>query len=168
MLQSSAKASISFYNVPKPHKFEAPPKDMLCQACEQVTELPLNVFTCNHQLCAPCWQRSAYNLYGYTNECMVCKKPTELVCYRDFWKFLAKNVFQDKCWPDHEKRDKLDKLKMHCSVEGCTFADERATVITHERDCWNQYRQKNMLKDAETKSDTELPKITPRKVARKT
>lgn len=161
MESASATRKPIFWNVAKPHTYDAPPPEVLCEECGNVLEHPLRVFTCAHKLCAACWQRSAYNFYGHRNECIVCKVPTELVCYRDYWKFIAINLLSSKCWVGFHKNLDLEKLTMQCSVEGCTFKDLRPKVIEHERACWGDYRLKKYAqKDsiACTSSPSKSPK----------
>lgn len=139
------KSAPIFYHVAKPHIYDAPPQEVLCEHCGKVAEHRLIVFTCDHKLCAACWQKSAYNLYGSVNECAICKVPTNLVCYRDYWKFIAKNILERKCTPYTSMRFDLDTLKMYCSVEGCTFSDVRPKVKVHEKECWGKVRRARSL-----------------------
>lgn len=94
-------------------------------------------------MCAACWQKSCYNLFGSVNECAICKVPTELVCFRDYWKFIGKNILNNKCWIQFSNKVDLDKLTMFCSVEGCLYSDTRPNVIKHEKECWGDYRRKH-------------------------
>jgi hypothetical protein len=138
------KSGVDFFNVPKPHIFDNPPEDLICDACGNVNEHPINVFACHHSLCAACWQKSAYNFWGNKNECLICKAPTDLVCYRDYWRFIGKNIFAKGCYVEHDKCLALDKLVMYCNVEGCDYKAKRPDVQLHEKECWRLKRSKQL------------------------
>lgn len=142
MNNTDDKAYITFYSVAKPHKYEDPPKELLCEACEEVSEYPVSTFTCKHRLCVACWQKSSYNYRGLTNACLICNTPTELVCYLNYWKFIGKNILQGTMWIEQADRRKLDHTVMYCSVDGCKFKAKRPEVINHEKACWNNHRRK--------------------------
>ena len=134
------KYGIDFFNVPKAHKYDEVPDELLCEVCNDIIEQPLHVFTCKHHLCAPCWQKSAYNLWGNKNECLKCKTPTELVCYRDFWRFVGRNLFDRNFMIDHGKCVKLECSETYCNIDGCNYKGQRWDVIAHERKCWREHR----------------------------
>lgn len=141
---TTTKPRIEFFNVPKPHKYENPPVNLICEACSDVIEHPLHVFSCAHNLCAACWQKSAYNFWGNKNECLVCKTPTELVCYRDYWRFIGKNLFERGVYIETGKSLILDDLIMYCNVEDCDYKAKRADVLLHEKDCWRLARRRKI------------------------
>lgn len=138
------KYGIEFFSVPKPHKYVDIPDDLLCEECNDVIEHPIQVYTCKHRLCAPCWQKSAYNLWGNKNECLKCKTPTELICYRDFWRFVGRNLFERNLILDQGNCIKLEALEMYCNIDGCPYKGQRWEVLMHERKCWREQRNRQL------------------------
>ena len=158
-----ARKKTFFLNVPRPHVYENPPAEYTCVMCKTVIEHPIRVNTCDDKLCAPCWQQSCYNLHGYTNECLKCKKPTELVCYRDYWKFMAKNILEHKCWIEFSKKLDIDALIMFCNVEGCQFKGARRDVMAHERECWGEYHRKKLENEMAKRTGEKIDQPSPSK-----
>lgn len=93
---------VEFTNQPKLEELDHPdattlanlvlPKNCLCPACEKPNMTPFKVTTCSHVLCGPCWQMSACNIGGRTNQCLVCAKPTQLLCFRSYDNFVGYNI----------------------------------------------------------------------------
>lgn len=75
-------------------------KESLCGGCGKPNLTPFHGRTCDHILCGSCWQKSAFNLGEEKNLCVVCKTPTDLLCYRDYDKFIAYNVYHGELRPD--------------------------------------------------------------------
>lgn len=163
-----SKHTIDFYNVPKTHKYINTPDDLLCEACNDVIEHPVQVFTCTHRLCTPCWQKSAYNLWGAKNECLKCKKPTDLVCYRDYWRFVGRNIFEQNLMLDHTICAKLHSMDMYCNVEGCNYKGKRWEVLIHEKKCWRERRNSQLEAErqgegiTDTNRNSKTPETQPR------
>lgn len=153
---TNTKIQTEFFNVPKPHKYQDPPLSLICEGCQEVVEHPLHVFSCQHNLCGACWQKSAYNFWGNKNECMVCHTPTDLVCYRDYWRFIGKNLFERGIYIENTKNLLLDDLIMYCNVSGCDYKAKRPNVLLHEKECWRLERCRKMetAKEAAAAEDT--------------
>lgn len=84
---------VRFENVPQ-RKFLNLSRDCLCDACYDANLAPFQVRTCDHILCATCWQKSACNIGGEHNQCLVCAVPTALLCFRDYKRFIAYNLYK--------------------------------------------------------------------------
>lgn len=141
------KNGIDFYNTPKTHKYINATADVCCEECNNVIEHPVQVFTCKHRLCTPCWQKASYNLWGTKNECLKCKKPTDLTCYRDYWRFIGRNIFEQNFMLDHGICAKLHNMDMYCNIEGCNFIGKRWEVLIHEKKCWREQRNKHLAEE---------------------
>lgn len=100
---------LSFLNVPVRRSISTP-WQFHCPGCETTNTFPFEVRTCVHMLCGPCWQKSAYDLGEHKNECIVCRHPTELLCFRDYNTFIGFNFYNgDLILPTKHLRGSLKK-----------------------------------------------------------
>jgi hypothetical protein len=90
---------LQFTNVPEAVDL-ALSKESLCEGCEKPNLTPFYGRTCDHILCGSCWQKSACDLGEQENKCLVCKTPTDLLCYRDYNKFIGSNLYRGELRPD--------------------------------------------------------------------
>lgn len=81
----------AFLNVPELEEISLP-SECLCPVCGKANLTPFKVYTCQDVLCGECWQKSAFNLEGKDNKCLKCDTPTELLCFRDYNRFLGFNL----------------------------------------------------------------------------
>lgn len=81
-----------FLNVPKDEELQVS-FVCTCTGCDKANLTPLKVRTCSHMLCGHCWQKSACNVGDEVNRCMICEKPTDLLCFKDYNQFLGYNFF---------------------------------------------------------------------------
>ena len=98
---------ITFTNVPDSSHLDVP-WEFQCLSCGKANQTPFEVNTCVHQLCGPCWQKSAYDLGDFENKCLVCHEPTNLTCFKDYITFVGFNFYNgDLILPVIRLKDRL-------------------------------------------------------------
>lgn len=124
---------MQFINVPSTEE-QPVTSGTKCQGCSKYNLTPFNVRTCEHRLCGACWQRSAFNLGPETNKCQVCATPTELLCFRDYKRFVAHNVHAAELIPVSArfKKTHSDNTEIDSDIERGNDALDK-----HEKEVFN-------------------------------
>ena len=86
--------SMEFVNVPEWVEGLTLPTDCMWQGCFEENVTPFKVRTCDHVMCGPCWQKSAFNIGSEENRCLRCFTPTKLLCFKDYNRFVGHNVYK--------------------------------------------------------------------------
>lgn len=110
-MSESTGIDIQFKNTPEPKSMDLP-KECLCEGCHNANLTPFKVRTCDHVLCGPCWQRSAFNIGINENRCLICSVKTDLLCFNDYRRFIGHNLYKAELIPAHgDLLQSLDKIK---------------------------------------------------------
>merc|ERR1712168_154196 len=97
--------------------------ELRCVICHLVLREPVQVMTCGHRFCAPCFQRMKIHSQE-TNVDLLCPVDRETI--------MLGNVFSDRA-----AARTIGNFKVHCGNRdrGCVWIDDLRDLRIHEEVC---------------------------------
>lgn len=93
---------IQFTNVPKVYDLPLAANG-ICGECKNPNLAPFRVMKCEHTFCGGCWQKAACNIGSEENRCPSCGYETDLLCFKDYNRFVGHNMFNGDLQLDTER-----------------------------------------------------------------